>query len=297
MGQIMLKKDLAGFFAFFLGIFGVHRFYLGQWWRGAVQFLGFWTIIALLAEEGPEMPLPFILVGFVLAPIITAIVFWATPYDRWAAKYDPEALAIQGYTMPVRPMQPLIRRVPERMPTTTSAPKPSVKSLKAEGVKYYRAGDYDLAVEAFQEAISVAPTDPVAHFNLACCYALLGQYPDALRHLEHSITHELPKPERIESHPALAELRASDAYQTFRSNNYRQLNLLELTGATKRKPAPATEDVLEDFDRPPTTDAPDSERVAHDEDLLAQISRLKELHDAGILTKREYRLQREKLLG
>ena len=267
----MLKKDLAGFFAFFLGIFGVHRFYLGQWWRGAAQFVGFWAIVAILAEEGPEMPLPFILVGFILAPLITALIFWATPYERWAAKYDPQALAAPGYVLSSLDHPSWKRQRGTR--------RSNLEDLKQEGVKYYRSGDYDLAMEAFQEATEQAPTDPVVHFNLACCCALLGQYPNALRNLEISVTHQLPKPERIESHPALQELRASEAYARFRTNNYRQLNLVELQ--------PLQESVREEV----------RGNEAVPPDLLEQITQLRELHDAGILTQREYRLQREKLLG
>ena len=267
----MLKKDLAGFFAFFLGIFGVHRFYLGQWWRGAAQFVGFWTIIAILAENGPEMPLPFILVGFILAPLITAIIFWATPYERWAAKYDPQALTAPGYVL-----SSLDHPSWKRQRTPKQA---NLKDLKAEGVKYYRSGDYDLAMEAFSEAAELAPTDPVVRFNLACCYGLLGQYPDALRALEIAVTHQLPKPERIETHPALEELRSTDGYAQFRNNNFRQLRLTELVERTEQPTEPPTAE----------------EQVPAD--LLEQINRLRELHDSGILTQREYRTQREKLLG
>ncbi|THH40330.1 tetratricopeptide repeat protein [Neolewinella litorea] len=270
----MLKKDLAGFFAFFLGVFGVHRFYLGQWWRGAAQFLGFWTVIALLAEEGPEMPLPFILVGFILAPLITAVVFWATPYERWAAKYDPEALVAQGYTYPQKN-----GHATYRPPTVQRQP---LQDLKAEGIKYYRSGDYDLAAEAFEEAIEQAPTDPVAHFNIACCYALLGRYPQALTALEIAVTYQLPKPQRIESHPALESLRKTTAYSTFRSNNFRQLNLIEITHEPTAKVSDDEEDLGD---------------LRENHDLLEQMARLKELHDTGILTQLEYRKQREKLLS
>ena len=268
----MLKKDLAGFFAFFLGIFGVHRFYLGQWWRGAAQFVGFWALVAILAEEGPEMPLPFVLVGLILAPIITAIVFWATPYERWAAKYDPEALVASGYTYPKRSQRPTFQ--------SGGHHRPALADLKAEGVKYYRAGDYDLAAEAFQEALEQAPDDPVAHFNLACCYALLRQYPRALQALEVAVTFRLPKPQRIREHPALEELRGTEAYRTFLRNNYRQLNLLD--GQPEAGPAPAAEE---------------GHDAGANHDLLEQMNRLRELHDAGILTQLEYRTQREKLLG
>ncbi|WP_116127093.1 NINE protein [Lewinella sp. IMCC34183] len=275
----MLKKDLAGFLAFFLGIFGVHRFYLGQPFRGAVQFLGFWMIVAALAEEGPEMPLPFIMVGFVLAPLITAIVFWATPYERWAAKYDPEALVAQGYSYPKRSNRPTFQ------PGQTAPP--SLRDLKAEGIKYYRAGDYDLASEAFQEALQQAPQDPVAHFNLACCFALQNQFPRALQALEVAVTYQLPRPERIEQHPALRHLRESAAYREFRRNNFRQLNLVERTDRPAHEQARA--------------DGPAADETVGDSDanyeLLEQMARLRELHDSGILTALEYRTQREKLLG
>ena len=284
----MLNKDLAGFFAFFLGVFGVHRFYLGQSWRGAAQFIGFWGIIAILAENGPEMPLPFILVGMILAPIITAIVFWATPYEKWAAKYDPEALIAQGYSPPLETRSRNWSRS-----ASVAQPKTSLKSLKSEGVKYYRSGDFDLALEAFQEARDSAPTDPAVHFNLACCNALLGHYPEALRELELSVTYRLPKPERIEQHPALEQLRKSPAYSAFRTNNYRQLNLLELTREFSATEEP--DDVLEDFAAPPPSAGANDRST--DADLLEQMNRLRELHYAGVLTQQEYRKQREKLLG
>ena len=264
----MLKKDLAGFFAFFLGIFGVHRFYLGQWWRGAAQFVGFWASVALVAETNGEIPLPFILTGFVLAPMITAIVFWATPYEKWAAKYDPEALVTQ----------PINRQGSQSPQRSTSGA--GITELKAEGVKYYRSGDYDLATEAFEEAGERNPADPVVHFNLACCYALLGRYPAALQSLELSITFDLPKPERITTHPALKELRESDAYRAFSDNNFRRYDLSALTAPTSAPPHAA-----------------DTEEVFEDLELLEQMSRLKELRSAGILTQVEYQRQREKLLG
>lgn len=264
----MLKKDLAGFFAFFLGVFGVHRFYLGQWWRGAAQFVGFWAAVAMVAETNGDMPLPFILVGFVLAPLITAIIFWATPYEKWAAKYDPEALVTQ----------PIARTAPRQQQRPVSVADST--ALKAEGVKYYRSGDYDLALEAFEEASERHPTDPVIHFNLACCYTLLGRYPAALQALELSVTFDLPKPERIVTHPALKELRESEAYRTFSQNNFRRFDLSALTAPTAAPPH-----------------SNDTEEVFEDLELLQQMSRLKELRTAGILTQLEYQLQREKLLG
>jgi len=279
----MLNKTLAGFFAFFLGVFGVHRFYLGQWFRGALQFAGFWGVVMILAEGvngPPETIFGILLACIAIAPVLTAIVFWATPQEKWQAKYDKEALANS------------------RQPQAFAAlPPANTKSLKAEGIRYYRTGDYDLAIEAFLDAANHDLGDAGTHFNLACSYAQLGQFGEALRHLELSATFGLPKPERIEKHPALAALRKHSSYTTFRENNFRRLNLIELTTPAERpSPEIIEEEVLEDFNRPPTTplsaDAPPP-----GPDLLEQITRLRELHDAGVLTQQEYQKQKEKLMG
>jgi len=284
----MLNKNLAGFFAFFLGLFGVHRFYLGQWFRGALQFGGFWSAVFLASQAyGEEATLFGIIVAcMVIAPILTAIVFWATPEKKWLKKYDPESLA-------------------DETPLGIAGPLRDAKALKAEGIRYYRTGDYDLAIEAFQDASESDLADPGTHFNLACSYAQLGQYGEALRHLELSVTFGLPKPERIEKHPALAALRKTPAFGTFRANNFRRLNLVDV-----RRAAPVAEpdivsnepaETLEDFATPPARPAGKSTETfgaaSPSSDLLEQITRLRELHDAGVLTQVEYQAQKEKLMG
>jgi TM2 domain-containing membrane protein YozV len=281
----MLNKNLAGFFALFLGLFGVHRFYLGQWFRGALQFLGFWGAVVMAATVGDsdgEVFFGIMIAMMVIAPMLTAIVFWATPERRWQEKYDKDSLA---------DMRPL---------GIASQPARDTKVLKTEGIRYYRTGDYDLAIEAFRDAADADLGDPGTHFNLACSYAQLGQYGEALRHLELSVTFGLPKPERIEKHPALAALRKNAAYITFRENNFRRLNLLEMTATrstSKTPPATAKQveaEVLEDFADPP---AQAYASTSPSPDLLEQITRLRELHDAGVLTRQEYQAQKEKLMG
>lgn len=289
----MLNKTLAGFFAFFLGVFGVHRFYLGQWFRGILQFAGFFGAIFCVNAVGDsdgEVFFGLMIAVMAIAPIITAIVFWATPEKKWLKKYDKEAYEEK---------QPL--------GIASSFSRRDTKALKAEGIRYYRTGDYDLAIEAFSEASEVDLGDPGTHFNLACSYAQLGQYGEALRHLELSVTFGLPKPERIEKHPALAALRKHDAYRTFRSNNFRRLNLLELTESkASDTKIVGEEETFENFNAPPPQ--PKRERAAPapvvdmdapppGPDLLEQITRLRELHDAGILTQKEYQKQKEKLMG
>ena len=62
------RKIVAGFLALFLGGFGIHRFYLGQWW-GLIYLLLCWTFI------------PAILAFF------EAIVFFCTSEANWRKKY------------------------------------------------------------------------------------------------------------------------------------------------------------------------------------------------------------------
>ncbi|ABD81324.1 NINE protein [Saccharophagus degradans] len=63
------SKVVAGFLAFFLGGFGVHRFYLGQWW--GIFYIPFYFI--------------FFLSSFI--SLVEAIYFWACSKERWDEKY------------------------------------------------------------------------------------------------------------------------------------------------------------------------------------------------------------------
>jgi len=285
----MLNKTLAGFFAFFLGMFGVHYFYVGKRAAGIAQMAAFFTFIFLVNTTfGTAEDLFGIMIAVtVISSLITAVVWWSTPLHKWQAKYDPDALQ-------------------ENNLLSTGTPQiANTKALKAEGIRYYRSADYDLAIEAFLEAADADVSDPGTHFNLACSYAQLGQYPESMRHLELSVTFGLPKPERIEKHPALAAMRKHSAFQSFRANNYRRLNFLEVA-----PPSVTNAENLENFGTSPADpiNSPvklpkDEEPAAYEDaptpapDLLEQITRLRELHDAGVLTQGEYQKQKEKLLG
>lgn len=63
------SKFAAGLLAIFLGGFGVHRFYLGQWW-GVFYLLLFWTIVPGLIA------------------LIEGIVFLVTNQESWDERYN-----------------------------------------------------------------------------------------------------------------------------------------------------------------------------------------------------------------
>jgi TM2 domain-containing membrane protein YozV len=62
------SKISAGVLAIFLGAFGFHRFYLGQWW-GIFYLLFFWTYIPSLVS------------------LVEGIVFLVTSDQKWNEKY------------------------------------------------------------------------------------------------------------------------------------------------------------------------------------------------------------------
>jgi len=62
------SKVVAGLLAIFTGAFGLHRFYLGQWW-GIFYLLFFWTWIPSLVS------------------LVEGIVFLVSNDQKWNAKY------------------------------------------------------------------------------------------------------------------------------------------------------------------------------------------------------------------
>jgi hypothetical protein len=61
------SKIVAGFLALFLGGFGIHRFYLGQWW-GIFYLLFFWTFVPAIVA------------------FVEAIVFFCSSDEAWSRK-------------------------------------------------------------------------------------------------------------------------------------------------------------------------------------------------------------------
>ena len=304
----MYKKNLAGLMAVFLGFTGIHWFYLDKRGRGIATFATFFGAFWLAVESDGEGIFVMTLFAIIALGLITGLIWLAQSSSVWDRKYNAvEGSSAAGAMMYGNGAGNISGALPAADPVV----------YKEEGIRYYRSGDYDLALEAFQDAVRADPLDAGAHFNLAASYAKLGRFPEALQELEISVTHGLPQPERIETHPGFASLRGTVAFQSFRRNNYRRLALAPATdpspgprtapattgfagrerGATRTEapsprsssttPAPATA----------PTELPPLESVNTDGDLLEQLNRLRELHDAGVLTPAEFRIQKERLLG
>lgn len=259
----MLNKYTAGILAIILGGFGVHRFYLGQRAMGFFRFGAFVFFLFLVSMSGgPAEEVFGIGMGMLfLSAFIEGLIFMLMPRDRFNKKYNPHHSKV-------------------------TAPA-NASDLKAEGVEYFRSGDYDLSIEAFEDALAVSASDPGVHFNLACAHSKTRRLIPALHHLELSVSYGLPNPERIDQHPALDWLRAQPAYTTFKQQNFRQSVII---------PGTFTAAVFEEKEVS-GLDLPDISAIPADEDdMVTRIRKLGKLREQGILTEAEFSAQKEKIL-
>ncbi len=263
----MRKKNVAGFFALFFGMLGLHRFYLGQRRRGIFYFVA--TVFMFIASIENNAPIVMIMGAIAF---IDAMIFFSMPAEEFDGKYNRNAIAqrMRSETDDDRPQvrrQPMARR---------SRPVQVSSSAKASGVKKYRDYDYEGAIEDFKKALGEKYDDPATHFNIACCYSLVERPDPAFFHLTKAVHFGFVDFDKIEKHEALAYLRTLPEFEDFVRSGYQRMAAL---------PA-AQEDLL-----------PKTPHHEAEETLLDQIKRLGELRNQGILTEEEFVTQTKRVLG
>jgi tetratricopeptide (TPR) repeat protein len=76
---------------------------------------------------------------------------------------------------------------PHHSPSPDQPPPPARESFRAafdRGVAAYNGDDIEAAVDAFEEAVRLAPDDPEARINLGLVYMRMQRPEDGLRELE-----------------------------------------------------------------------------------------------------------------
>ncbi len=266
----MKKKEVAGILALLLGPMGVHRFYLGRRFQGILHLFLFAVMFMATVEENA----PFIMIPAILG-FIDAVLFFAMPKEEFDERYNKKYLARDygnGY-------------YEDRQAPKSYLPAPGEeKRFKQAGVRFYRMKDYHNAIESFLTALDIRYEDPVTHFNVACCFALNGEFDDAFHHLEKAVEFGFNQIDKIHNHPALDNLRLQPGFHAFVQNKYR---------IPAKIPVPANPPTLFDIPAPPDS-LPPVEAVQND--LLDQLIRLGELREKGILTEEEFSSQKQKLL-
>ncbi|MDQ3015845.1 MAG: NINE protein [Bacteroidota bacterium] len=257
----MRNKTTAGLFALFLGWAGIHRFYLGQVGLGIVYFF-----------------LMFFGISFVLG-LIDAIMFFMMDEQQFNAKYNSKEYQGRGgfsnkrsqYGPPPTPRE----RAQQHPRNTQSTGKEIQNPYKINGIKKYKEFDLEGAIEDFKKGLEIHPKDISLHFNIACAYSLTEQVDKAYAHLDKAVSFGFTDFEKIKTHDDLAYVRIQDRFEEFQQNGYRiKTGVL----ANDKTQAPIRE-----------------EETPQDDVLLAQLKRLAELRDRGLLSEQEFIIEKKKL--
>lgn len=265
----MKSKVAAGILAFFVGVFGVHRFYLGEIGKGILYAVFFW------------FPLTW------LVAIIDGIIFLTMNDDDFNYKYNPHLFRnrqqqhnvninvnTQGQTSVNRnrrrddvyqQQRPQRHRQQPQKRKVGKIENP----FKAEGTKLYRDYDFRGAINSYLKSLRIQSHDPQINFNLACLYSLEEDAQSAFMHLQRAVEQGYNNFEKIRTHDHLAYLRTQPQFESFVKNGY---SLTQRLAAKTPKAMELTDDVI------------------------AKLERLANLKAKGILTEEEFQMQKAKLL-
>ncbi len=259
----MKNKTTAGLFALFLGWAGIHRFYLGQVGLGILYFF-----------------LMFLGVSFVLG-FIDAIVFFNMDEQEFNRKYNSQLTTgaqnygrgTQAYGRGVAGSQ---RGQAPPLPRNTQASGRELQNpYKINGIKKYKEFDLDGAIEDFKKGLDIHPKDISLHFNIACAYSLTEQVDKAYDHLDKAVSLGFNDFEKIKTHDDLAYVRIQDRFEEFKNKGFK-LQANTSIDASKTPGLPKVEQIQDDV-------------------LLAQLKRLAELRDRGLLSEQEFSIEKKKL--
>jgi class 3 adenylate cyclase/TM2 domain-containing membrane protein YozV len=257
------SRRRAALLGLLFGPLGAHRFYLGQKALGIVYFVSF--LLGIISGVWFLIAIPAI-IGFV-----DAVTWFAMSNADFDNKYN-------------KGKEPEIKIEEERLPPDiieTDKEEEIVESftgsemtLSEKAFKAIKIGDFDLAVEYFNELLQIDPDNEEFHFSLAISYSMLQDEKNGFYHLSKAVEYGYDNFERIQNHFTLAYLRSRKEFKSFKENNYRLIKML---------PSPQ-EDLL------------DSERPL----LLEKLEKLEELGDSlekGEITEEEFSSIKRQLLS
>ena len=255
------KRKVAAVLALILGVFGIHRFYLGQQGLGFAYLIP--SLIGMMSNTGFMTAIPAIM------GIIDAYLFFRMSDSRFDARYN------RGLNI----------KESERIPVTTNEieePKEeTIDTIRIEDLplrkrayaRMYRR-DYQGAIRDFKAVLDSGEEANDLHFALACCYSLNEDADEGFFHLSRAVEMGFSDFQKIRSHFSLAFLRSRKEFHSFAENGYKMVRSL---------PSPQ-EDLLS------------SETPL----LLKKLDRIEELGDMrekGEITEEQFQLEKRKLLS
>ena len=273
------SRITAAMMAFFTGVVGGHKLYLGS----TGGFIGF--MVLLFVSISVNFPISFI------AGVMQGLKFLRMTDQEFDRKYNRGLFAVRKGPLEARREAQMERfdQMPENgkfnknmKPTPTAAFR--ANPYKNSGIKKYKDFDLTDAIIDFNKGLEISPNDVALHFNIACAYSLTENKSKAYHHLIRAVSLGLKDVERIMSHDDLAFVRIQPQFDTFRAGGFR-VNPFEIpTQKTETKEIPKTEKIL-------------LESELMDDTLLAQLNKLSELRKKGVLSEDEFIFERKKVLG
>lgn len=220
------QRKTAALLALLLGIFGAHRFYLGQRRRGIAHLV--FAIIGILSLDGGGSP--FLPILAIIA-VIDAVLFFTMSDEAFDQKYN----AGGRERAPAHARESVYDRSQEAIPNP----------YKKSGVRKFRAGQYDEALADFLRALEENSEDMAVHFNLACCYSLKHDVQKSLFHLGKAVEYGFWDFEKIHEHEALEYIRNTEAFDSFVANDYRLVQELPSPQEDLLESEPSGPDLLD----------------------------------------------------
>lgn len=194
--------------------------------------------------------------------IIDAMRLFMMTEREFDRKYNPEG-AVRGARQR-RSSDPRRRAQPQNS-------RQRANPFKKSGIRKYKEYDLDEAIVDFQKGLEIEPNDVALHFNIACAYSLTEQKEEAFTHLENAVKLGFKDFDKIQSHDDLAFLRIQPEFDDFKAKGY------------KRKVAASNNQGKK-------------QEEVKDDRLLAQLNRLKELREQGMISDADYNYETKKIL-
>lgn len=280
----MRDKTLSTVFAFFLGTFGIHRFYLGQVGLGIfyaiLMFTGIPTILGIIDA--------LVMAGMSQSDFdhkynkIPRKAQNRPDYQRRGetADYDTKTTSNPAHTRRTTTVAPRQRPQNPANRTTTSI---ADNVHKKSGIKKFKEFDYPGAIEEFTKALELQPRDIAVHFNLACAYSLTENVSKAYEHIQKAVALGFNDLNKIHTHEALSYVRIQPQYLKFKDSNFTEYAPFAKTEAEEEKE-------WEEQNSQPL-ELPEADQS----DLLEELRRLQNLKELGVLTDEEFLEQKRKL--
>jgi TM2 domain-containing membrane protein YozV len=289
----MKNKLVAAGLAFFLGSFGIHKFYLKDTGSGI-----FYLILSILGIRLFAMPVSGIL------GLIDGIMLLSMSDAAFDKKYNSgqDAQSRQRQrgrgqyrqrSYPNQPRRSETRRTyqPKGAPRASAPPRKRKKVVrdnpfKRSGVKKYKDFDLEEAIIDFKKGLELEPNDISLHFNLACAYSLTEKPKNAYYHLSKAVSFGFKDFEKIKTHDDLAFLRIHDEFHEFQNNGYRIIKSIPVQDAEEKE-----EEIVK-----AKPEVVNEDNALNDDILLSQLNKLDELRKKGLISDKEFHTEKRKLL-